>query len=276
MRVDLHIHTNASDGCWSPNELVDEIVKSNIGLFSVTDHDSIGNVIETSKLAKDRGLYFLNGVEISSTFNGKTCHILGYNIDPAEPLIIAICRENTDKMTNTNIEQGKVLASIGIIEDLDDFLNFDFNKRRGGSIIVRYLLDKKLFKTYMEALHFILKSAPESMPKFSSIEDAVRAIKKSGGTPILAHPGSSLLNKEAVDREEINKIIDMGIEGIECYTSYHDKESTSVYLEICKEHNLNITAGSDCHGPIIPERRLGQPAVEVEDLKLDKIFPTRG
>jgi predicted metal-dependent phosphoesterase TrpH len=78
MKIDLHIHTMASDGTWSPEELVENIKKAEIGIFSVTDHDSTDNVLQTADLAKADDLHFIPGVEINASRQNKYIHILGY------------------------------------------------------------------------------------------------------------------------------------------------------------------------------------------------------
>ena len=94
IKVDLHIHTNASDGTWTPAETVAAVKLAGIGLFSVTDHDATGNVAPTARLAAAAGLAFIPGVEISATLAGRLFHILGYGVDPENEALAAVVAAN--------------------------------------------------------------------------------------------------------------------------------------------------------------------------------------
>lgn len=272
MKVDLHIHTIASDGCWSPSELVREIKKFGIELFSVTDHDSIGSVKETRALAKKEGLHFIPGVELTSKFNGKICHVLGYNIDEEAPNLVNICNANTDRMKQLNIEQIKQAIKDGFPLDLAEFMSYKFDKSRGGGTVTNYLLDKKIFATFNDALGYVAKNLDWQSPDYPSPGEVASIIKTARGHPILAHPGSTLLSAGLLDHE-LEALIDSGIEGLECYTNYHDEPLTNKFIEFCHKKDLLITAGSDCHGPLLKKRILGKASPEFEKLNLKGIWP---
>lgn len=272
MRVDLHIHTTASDGCWDPADLIREIKKAGIGLFAVTDHDSVGNVRTTAELADESDLNFIKAVEFTAKYDSKICHILGYHIDPENPEIIKLCNDNTERMRNLNYDQVKQIVEDGINIDLDEYKNYKFDKKRGGAALTNYLVDKGFFKTFKESLIYVAKTVKWTVPDYLSPEDVTKIIKQAGGYSVLAHPGSTLLS-EGLSDQDIEGLIEMGIEGLECFTNYHDKELTERFLEFCKTRNLLITAGSDCHGPLLEERALGEPSVVLDQLSLGPIWP---
>lgn len=273
MKVDLHIHTVASDGCWSPQELIEQIKLAGVSLFSATDHDSVGSINDLLMLAPKTGLHFISGIEITSKFDGRICHILGYGIDPASPPLLAICEENTQLTKELNAQQIQKFIDKGMPLDIDEFLDYKFDKRRGGGAAINFLVDKGIFPTFQRALDFVTKNAEWNTSDFPPPEKAVSIIKGSGGHPILAHPGSTLLS-EGLSDEDIETLVGMGIEGLECYTSYHNEKLIQRYLAFCRKRDLLITAGSDCHGPLLKERVLGQPEARLEDLDLTGVWPT--
>ena len=102
MRADLHVHTTASDGCWPPEQLTAEIRAHAIGLFAVTDHDTIDNVEPTEALVREARLAFLRGVEVSTQMNGSFFHILAYGFELHHPTLIALLRESRAKLDRAN------------------------------------------------------------------------------------------------------------------------------------------------------------------------------
>jgi len=98
MRADLHIHTTASDGCWIPEQVIAGVLAEGIGLFALADHDSVGNVARAESLARQNGLAFLRGVEVSTTLDGGMFHILGYGIDINHLDLLSALGNNTAKL----------------------------------------------------------------------------------------------------------------------------------------------------------------------------------
>lgn len=272
MRVDLHIHTTASDGCWYPGDLIDAVQKSNVGLFAVTDHDSVGNVRQTAELSSKADLNFIKGVEFTTKFGQKICHILGYGIDPENEEIIKLCNENTARMARLNLEQMQQLIDQGLDVDINEFRTYKFERSRGGGTVTNFLIDKGYFKTFKESLKFVAKRVKWSVSDYPTPEDAVKVIRQSGGYPILAHPGSKLIS-DGLSDNILDELISMGIEGLECYTNYHNKDDIKRFLKYCRKNDLLITAGSDCHGPLLKERKLGHPVAHLSDLNLGPIWP---
>jgi len=273
MKVDLHIHTTASDGCWGPEELVENIKEKDIYLFAAADHDSVGNVGPLLELSKKEGLNYIPAAEITAKHDGQICHILALGIDHTNEELLEVCRDNTERMRNLNTDQLKLLIDKGIVDlDLEEFKNYSFDRRRGGGALTNFLIDKKICKDFKESLTFVVSHVTWDGPKYPSPEEVVRIIQSAGGHPVMAHPGSTLLGDGFTD-EDFDKIMALGVEGMECYTNYHTPEMTQRFCDYCRPRNLLITAGSDCHGPLLKERVLGQPEAHLEDLNLTGIWP---
>ena len=113
MRADLHIHTTASDGTWDPAQVVEAVCAAGIGVFAVSDHDSVANVEETKLLAAQAGLCFLPGVELNSTKDGHNYHILGYGIDSHNTALLELCRHNQRLLEQKDVDSVRNLIERG-------------------------------------------------------------------------------------------------------------------------------------------------------------------
>lgn len=270
MKVDLHLHTNASDGSWTPEELVQHIVRAQIGLFSVTDHDSIQNVQSAKRFAAEVGVDFLAGVEVSATMSGQSFHIIGYGIDAeAEPLL-KILRHNVALLEEVNRDSIRKLIADGFRIDYDEYCAYQHDLARGGWKSLNFLIDKGFCLDVDDFFQnvFTLERGL-GFPEFPSPAEVVDAIKAAGGVPVLAHPGSTFHGAE------LERTLDLFghqmIEGVECFHPGHDAATTKRVLQWCNRHDLVVTGGSDCHGEFVPQRRLGVPEILLEQLKLGKL-----
>ncbi|MBN1936670.1 MAG: PHP domain-containing protein [Anaerolineae bacterium] len=272
MRVDLHIHSTASDGTWNPRELVQQVQATGIDLFAVADHDSVGNVRATEALARERGLHFIRAVEVSSTWNVQLIHILGYGIDLNDAALLAMIDENWHRLASVDDQSIRKLIAAGYEISFEEFETYQNDTSRGGWKALNFMIDKgicsgvkdffgRLFVGEM-ALHY---------PAFADPAEAVQIIHRAGGTAIWAHPGSNVLNGRTAD-EIFDYVRDIGIDGLECYTPYHDAPLVARCLDFCRQHGLLITAGSDCHGGFVAERALGQPEARLSQLNLGPLL----
>jgi len=266
-RVDLHIHTTASDGAWEPHDIADEVLRAGIHIFAITDHDSISGIKDALKAARQHNLKYIKGVEITSRAKDKICHILGYGIDENNPSLLKLCEQNTLAMKKLNLKQVESLIKKGFDINLDEFEQYTFDKKRGGSKVSNFLVDKGFFPSFIDALRFIAKNVEWISEDYPSPNDVISIIKSSGGRAVLAHPGSTLLGKQLTE-DEIKKMVEVGLEGLECYSPYHSETVSHHFVEFCKARGLLITGGSDCHGPVL-SRKLGEPKIYIEDLVLD-------
>ncbi|MGD9160032.1 MAG: PHP domain-containing protein [Desulfobacteraceae bacterium] len=267
MKADLHLHTTASDGTWTPEALIENIIRAGITVFAVTDHDSVENVATTVDLVKDTDLKFIRGVEVNTTENGHLFHILGYNVDPDNESLNEILLKNRNVMEDRDERSIKVLQEMDYPVVLDEFLVYENNPERGGWKALNYILDKGLCQNYKEFFKLLgNKRNGLGIEGCARPEDAISAIKEAGGIPILAHPGSPLYGNNA--KETVSLAIEMGVEGVECFHPENGDEATEYCLELCRMENLFITGGSDCHGTFVKERWLGKPDIDLEQLAL--------
>lgn len=270
LRADLHIHTTASDSRWTPRQVVEGCLAEGIGLLAVTDHDTADAVLETEALALDAGLAFLRGVEVSTIAQGLVLHILGYGIDPRDPLLVGVLRDNDRKLRATDDGDIRALIALGYDIDYADYLSYTYDRTRGGFKSLNYCIDLGISADAYDFFGRIRAQLNHAWPDFAHPREAVHAIRGAGGVPVLAHPGASLKDAGGVTEESLASLLDLGIAGIECYSQYHDAPAAALCVDFCWSHDLLITGGSDYHGGFVG-RQLGVPVVDTGMLKLGEL-----
>lgn len=271
MRVDLHIHTDASDGSWGPARLVAEIHKAGIGLFAVTDHDTVKNIPRIRQLAAAANLAFLPGVEISATTGGRTFHILGLGVDPAAEDLQQILRHNTELLARVDHDSIRKLIAGGFKIDYEEYCAYRHDPARGGWKSLSFLVDKGFCRDVQDFFDNLFTAERGlTFPVYLPPAAVISAIKAAGGAAILAHPGSDF-HGPALE-ETLDYFAYEEISGIECFHPGHDEATTRGVLAWCRKKGLLITGGSDCHGAFVPQRRLGQPPIQLAQLHLGELW----
>lgn len=272
MKVDLHVHTTASDGSWAPRQLVAQAQAAGIACLAVTDHDTIAHVEIMEDLAQAAGMAFIKGVEICTTLKGQSFHILGYGIDTANKNLRHLLDYNTRLMEETDHDSMVKLIDCGYPIDLREYEAYRHDPARGGWKSLSFLIDKGLCKNAGDFFaHLFTAERGITFPEFPLPSQAIAAIRDAGGIPVLAHPGSAFHGHEL--EETLNVFGREEIAGIECYHPSHEAETIRDAIAWCRRHSKLITGGSDCHGEFIPERKLGYPAVTIDQLQLGEIWP---
>lgn len=267
MKLDLHIHTTASDGTWTPKELIEQAQLVRLGALAVTDHDSVGNVAEVQQLALANNLKFLTGVELNSTKAGLNFHVLGYGLDINNKALQELMQHNIGLLEDKDVESIVILENEGWPVSSAEFKSYTYDPRRGGWRALAYLIDKGLctgvndfFKRIFTAEHQL------GFPEFPSIAEVISCIHGAGGVAICAHAASGF-HGPGLDNV-INLLRNESFDGFECFHSNHTQADTDRLLQHCHKHGLMISGGSDCHGSFVPNRFLGQPTVELAQINL--------
>ncbi|MGD0154183.1 MAG: PHP domain-containing protein, partial [Thermacetogeniaceae bacterium] len=196
-RVDLHIHTTASDGTWSPKQLLLKLLEAGIGLFAVTDHDSVDNLAETAVMAREHGLGFIPGVEINTTYQHRNYHLLGLGIDSAAPELRALLATNQELTEEIDADSIRYLESIIPEVCYEECRTYVNRPERGGWKTLNYLIDKGLCSNHRDFLTLFQEwGSPFERLVFASPGAAIRAIVRAGGVPVLAHPGADFYHRD--------------------------------------------------------------------------------
>ena len=259
MKIDLHTHSTASDGQYTPIELVQKSVLSDISLFAITDHDTVQGLADAEKYAKAQSLLFIPGIEISSQ-DVEEIHILGYGIDYNNLELVSAC----DTFSKARSNRGQVivdyLKSLNIDIDLNVVKSYAGEGSLGRPHFARYLMEHGIVKSRKEAFDKYLdtedfKKATDR--KKPSCLEAIKLIHGAGGKGVLAHPGIYGMSEDLLDNL-VKRLVEIGIDGIECFYSKHSKVQTEKYLEYIRKYDLKTSCGSDFHGENVkPDIKIG-------------------
>ena len=255
--IDLHVHSNASDGTFTPAEIVEYAIEKELYAIALTDHDTLDGIEEAISVSKNR-ILVIPGIEISASINGTDIHILGLNIDYK-------LKEFNDKVNECKVLRNE--RNIKIIDKMKA-IGIDISKEKmdecfGNASITRahfakFLVDNGYADTKEEAFSKYLKKGCSCyVPRVQMTpKDAIEIIKQAGGHPILAHP---LVYKFSYDKlmSTISYLKEIGLEGIEAIYSNNSVDDDVLLKRIAKNYNLYVTGGSDFHGSIKPDIDLG-------------------
>ena len=268
MIIDLHIHSKHSDGVLTVKEIVREAKRRNIGFMSITDHDSIDCQEIAMNVAGKAGIRYVSGVELNVTFSharyreGKSISLdfLGYQFDATNKAL----REKLQQMARYREERAaKILRNLNAEfekEGIKKLTKKDFDEIQasvdgtlGRPHIADYLVWRGIVRNRQEAFDKYLVRC--DVPKYPLyLEEASRLVRNAGGVIVLAHPndphGTSLvtLTKSLPEQTRIIEDSMMAhIDGVECWHSRNDTQTTGHYIRFAKERGLIMTGGSDCH-----------------------------
>ena len=297
--LDLHMHSSfSSDGEFAPRILVEKCAEANLKTIALADHNCIRGNIEAKSTADELGLEFFPAVELDCTFDEGyyelNFHLLGYGINPHDENLLR---------NEESVHQQEINVSSELLRRIHE-LGFQFNddevwSKANNGVIVAEMIGETILRDSRNDSDDRLKDfrpggmksnnppvnfywdfcslgKPAYVPmNYISFADAVRFVKNAGGAAVLAHPGVNM----GQNREVTEKLIKLGIDGIEVYSNYHDAETRKFYLEIVNDFNLIATSGSDFHGsnkPSIHLGEIGNPKPEKVVERLKSIISERG
>ena len=275
--VDLHTHSDASDGDLPPQEVVRLADAAGMAVVALTDHDTIAGLPAASRAAESLDIQFVNGVEISAKFTGGVLHILGLGIDPNDEVLNKMLDNLREARNERNPKMIAKLQHMGIDITMDELGQFARSMRQEkkqtdepliiGRLHMAGLLVKKGYvKSIDEAFERYLgqgKAAYVDKEKLSPFQ-AIEAIHAAGGLAILAHPIELNCPNIAALETVVRNLMDDGLDGIEVYHSSHDSHQTRMYLDLARRYHLLVSGGSDFHGSAKPGVQIGYPRVPVE------------
>ncbi len=267
MIIDLHIHSKESDGRLTVKEIFKEAKNRKISLMAITDHDSIACQTQALSEAKENYIRYLTGVELNVTFTHPEYHegkaisldFLGYQFDVNNKELNGKLEtmskyrvERATKILHNLNEEFKKENIAALTEEDFKLIEESVDGVLGRPHIADYLVKKNIVKSRQEAFDkYLVKCDVQKYPLF--LEEASKLVRAANGKLILAHPndphGTSLasLSKSLFDQTAIIKEMLPFIDGIECWHSRNDVETTKHYVAFAKKYGLLMTGGSDCH-----------------------------
>lgn len=242
-RVDFHLHTTASDGFHSPKELIEKAARAGFTAISITDHDTLEGYKAALPFAKKASLELIPGVELSSEFQGREVHILGYFVDPENAEFQAALEFFTKERFYRAERIVKKLNSMGIDLSINEITDQFPGLPIGRPHIAELLLKKEYVKSFPEAFYSYLgNSAPAYEKKvYISPESAFRLITAASGLSFIAHPGN-------MSEEVLKALIDAGCDGIEVMHPSMNNSQIKFLHELTNNYFLLRSGGSDFHG----------------------------
>ncbi len=244
--VDLHSHTTASDGTLSPRELVRLAAKHGVRVLAVTDHDSTSGVAEAADEARALGtLEIVAGLEINCDVPGAEIHVLGYGGDWDAPWFQEFLGAQREERRARVHRIAERLAALGMPIDPAEVFALVQEGSAGRPHVAQVMVAHGYVKTVREAFdRYLSTNGPANVPRqrLTPVE-AVGAICRARGVPVLAHPGLSHRD------EMIPELAEAGLLGIETYYPEHAPAEITAYRETCARLGLVATGGSDFHGP---------------------------
>lgn len=271
--IDLHMHSLYSDdGEYTPTQLVDMCHEAGVKIMAIADHNWIKANEEAKKHADELGMTYIPAIEIDCTYKGVNLHVLGYGIDNQEVF----------NQLGEDIEKQEIACSMKKLE-LTNALGFDLKKEQldalstngvyTGEMFGEALLndsryeDHELLKPYRQGgersdnpyVNFYWDYYAQGKPcyteiHFPTLEETIQLIHQHGGVALLAHPGNNLKGQF----ELFDEMVALGLDGVECFSSYHTTETNEYFYNKAKELNVLYTCGSDFHGKTKPSIHLGE------------------
>ncbi|HKI43998.1 MAG TPA: PHP domain-containing protein [Balneolales bacterium] len=244
-KADLHIHTTISDGRLTPAQIVREASLRNLGIISITDHDTVDGIPEAKKIADEVGIDIIPGVEITVDFNGKECHVLMYGFQYDNPRIRKFLKEQQ------KIRVYRAQKIVGNLKKLGFDISFDEVLARAGlsaSIARPHIASVMVEKGYAgNTREVFLRYLGNNRPayfkcEYRSVADVAELAQDAGGVLMLAHPGVYYSEKD------LQVMLDAGIDGVEYVHPSHPYELQKKYHNWADKHDLLISGGSDYHG----------------------------
>lgn len=256
--IDLHVHSNASDGSMTPSEVVKLADDAGLYAFALTDHDCVNGLEESMSAAEHYEVKVIPGIEITASYHGEDAHILGLNIDYRNQALIDSCNHLQNVRNERNRKITNLMNANGFAIDADRFFEEHAHTSITRMHYARYLLEHGYVSDANEAFHkYLNPGGVLYVPREKIVpQDAIALIHAAGGHAVLAHPVLYKWSRCCL-MDCLKELKAMGIEGIEAIYSRNTPVHEKTLKEAAKELGLFITGGSDFHGINKPDIQIG-------------------
>jgi predicted metal-dependent phosphoesterase TrpH len=242
--IDLHIHTTASDGLLTPEEVLEIAKREGLSAISITDHDTIDGYLAAKEEAQELGIELIPGVELSVAYKGDDFHLLAYLIDCENPQFLKKINSFQEERRARGEKMVEKLNELGIDLSMETVKNIAGRSSVGRPHLADALLKEEFVHTYEEAFaRYLGYHAPAYVSKrFLTPQEGIELIHLIRGVAVLAHPGTGR------SQQAIYDFLQLGLDGIEAYHHKHDRQASQHYVNLARKLGLIYTGGSDCHG----------------------------
>ena len=256
--IDLHTHTDISDGSESPENTVRHAKELGLRAIAVTDHDSINGVKAAQKAGEKYGVEVVPGMELTCGWYDKEVHILAYDLDPDSDRLPPVLSWVVEDRNERNRKMIDLLARDGIMIDLDELQAKHPNSTIGRPHFAMCLIEEGIADSVTDAFNRFLDPGRKYYVRrhFLSLEDAVGLIISAGGKAVIAHPRQYRISSESLT-ELMQRGAAAGVSGLECFYSGYGPEDNAKYLAMAEKYGFCPPAGSDWHGSHKPHIHMG-------------------
>lgn len=262
-RVDLHIHTHASDGQFSPTKVVQAAAQGRLDVIAITDHDTVAGVDEALAAAASLPLTVVPGIELSARQGDDEIHVLGYFVDPQSEALRRHQDAAGERRAGRMREMVVKLQALGVGVEFEDVLKAAGPEASslGRPHLARALLARGQTRYFGEAFERYISDGGAAFvaSEFPGVRETIETIRAAGGVAVWAHPGV-----DAFDRY-IRDFAEWGLSGVECFRPNTPPVESHLFETVGRSLGLFPTGGSDWHGP--QKTRLGDFAVRYDDVR---------
>jgi len=248
--VDLHLHTTASDGVMTPSGIVRYAQAKGLQAIAITDHDTIGGLVEGMSEGRKIGFEVIPGIEISAEHSPGSMHLLGYFFDIDHPLLTERLQFLQKARAERNPKIVERLNRLGIRITYKEVVEASGGGQVGRPHFAQVLLEKGYVRSFQEAFErFLKKGATAYVDKFRfPPAEALHFIREAGGVAVLAHPNTLDVKGSAELEALLVQLVKNGLKGIEVYYPEHTVLHMAQYKVLAERHGLLVTGGTDYHG----------------------------
>jgi predicted metal-dependent phosphoesterase TrpH len=258
--ADLHVHTACSDGTLTPEQLVKEALARGLSALAIVDHDTTEALGVAIAAAGGTGLEVIPGIELTAQHENQEIHILGYFLDYHNNELLEKLKSVRLNRIQRVYQIVKNLDELGVKLNPETVFSISGKATVGRMHIARALVKEGLVGSTAEAFRkYIGDKSPAYVLGFRlSVPEAIQLIQRAGGVAVLAHP--YILHNDAL----ITEFAGYGLQGLEVHYPEHSQSMVNFYLDLAKKLNLLVTGGTDFHGSVKPEIKLGMIKIPLE------------
>lgn len=251
LKVDLHCHSNVSDGVLTPAAVAAYARKGGVDAWALTDHDEVGGIKAARAAAKEVGMRFVPGVEISVTWANQTVHLVGLHVDEDNPALLAGLAATRHGRDARGREIAAQLETAGIPGAYEGALKYVGNPDLlSRTHFARYIVETGICDTTSEVFRkFLTEGKPGYVPhRWATLEEAMGWIRGAGGIPVIAHPGRYKFDATA-EGALFDEFRQRGGNAIEVVTGSHTPDQYETYAEVARRYGFLASRGTDFHAP---------------------------
>lgn len=259
LNIDLHCHSTCSDGTMDVADLAQRAVANGVQVWALTDHDEVAGLATARFIVEQHGVRFVDGVEISISYAGRTVHIIGLGFDPKNAALVNGLQSIRDGRESRGERIAGELDKLGIHGTLEGAQKYADNPELLSRMhFARYMVEAGVRPTVKEVFaNYLTKGKPGYVEhQWPRLEQAVGWIKGAGGVAVIAHPARYNYDPN-VEHALFTEFAELGGQGIEAVTGSHKVHECSYYAEVAQDYGFYLSRGSDFHCPVESDYDLG-------------------